>query len=341
MIYPWQQTQWQQIDQLISAGRLPHAMFLHGNQGLGKTDFARSLAASVLCKQPDENHHACGICSSCQLLQAGTHPDYHYLKPTSLKNSKSKKPALSIRIEAIRDLCETLNQTSQFSGYRVAILEQADQMTLAAANSLLKTLEEPGQGVLMLLVSARAQRLPITIRSRCQSLRFTVPDETTALNWLKTDGLQDPALENISLKGEQLEQSLTSGLKQAYGSPLAALQQLAEAEQYQLLAEAMTASLSGKNALDYPAKLIKYNKVKILEAMLNWVSDLSKIVACGSQASIVNETHRNMLKIRAKKVDIQRLYRFQDQINFNLLHSSIAVNEQLLWENLLLSWDNL
>ncbi|MBE9567347.1 MAG: DNA polymerase III subunit delta' [Proteobacteria bacterium] len=332
MIFPWQQTQWQQIDQLISTGRLPHAMFLHGNEGLGKTDFAVSMAASVLCKQPDENHHACGVCSSCHLLAASTHPDLHYLKPTAKKNSTSKKPALSIRIEEIRDLCEKLNQTSQFSGYRVAILEQADQMTLAAANSLLKTLEEPGKGVLMLLVSARAQRLPITIRSRCQSLRFTVPDEATALNWLKTDGLKG---ENY--KDEQLQQSL----RQAYGSPLAALQQLEEAEQYQLLAEAMTASLSGKNALDYPAKLIRYNKVKILEAMLNWVSDLSRIVACGPEASIVNEAHRSMLKIRSKKIDPLRLYRFQDQLNFNLRHSSIAVNEQLLWENLLLSWDNL
>ncbi len=335
MIFPWQQTQWQQIEQLISADRLPHAMFLYGNQGLGKTDFARSLAASVLCKQPDASHRACGVCQACQLLAANTHPDLHYLKPVAKKNSTSKKPALSIRIENIRELCEKLNQTSQFSGYRVAILEQADQMTLSAANSLLKTLEEPGQGVLLLLVSARPQRLPVTIRSRCQSLRFTVPADEIAFDWLKNNVQTNSALENLTDK--QLQQSL----RQSYGSPLAALTQLQQEEQYQVLAEAMTASLSGKNSLDYPTKLAKYNKVKMLEAMLNWASDLSKMLACGAETKIVNEQYRNILKIRCKKINPHRLFRFYDQLNFNLRHSSIAVNEELLWENLLLSWDNL
>lgn len=335
MTYPWQQTQWQQIDQLISADRLPHAMFLYGNRGLGKADFAMSLATSVLCQQPDASHHACGSCQSCQLLAANTHPDLHYLKPVAKKNSTSKKPALSIRIEDIRDLCEKLNQTSQFSGYRVAILEQADQLTLSAANSLLKTLEEPGQGVLILLVSARPQRLPVTIRSRCQSLRFTVPAGNIAFDWLKNSVLKNSALENYTDK--QLQQSL----RQSYGSPLAALQQLLQEEQYQVLAEAMTAALSGKNSLDYPIKLAKYNKVAMLEAMLNWASDLSKMLACGTETKIVNEQHRNLLKIRSKKINPHRLFRFHDQLNFNLRYSSIAVNEQLLWENLLLSWDSL
>ena len=78
-----------------------------------------------------------------------------------------------------------LNQTSQYGVYRVAVIEQADQLTLAAANSLLKTLEEPGQNVLIVLTSARAHRLPVTIRSRCQVMRFNVPDVSQSLNWLK------------------------------------------------------------------------------------------------------------------------------------------------------------
>lgn len=330
MTYPWQQLQWQQIKQLITAGRLPHAMLLQGNQGLGKTDFARALASAVLCQQPNAEHQACGQCPACQLLNAGTHPDMYYLEPTASATSKSKNPVLNLRIDDIRALCDKLNQTSQMSGYRVAILNRAELLTVSAANSLLKTLEEPGQNVLMLLITARPNRLPVTIRSRCQTLRFTEAESSQALAWL-----QQHQTENFSI--EQLKQAL----KFAHGSPLAALQQLQEAEHYQLLSEAMTAAASGKNSLEYAAQLTKFGKMQTLEGMLSWAADVSKILNCGPEADIINEQYRGKLQAIAGKVNEQRLFRFYDQLNFSLLHSAIAVNEQLLWENLLLSWDNL
>jgi len=331
MIYPWQQSQWQQVTQLITAGRLPHALFLHGNQGLGKAEFAVSLANALLCKQPTADRQACGKCRSCLLLAANTHPDLHYLRPTAAENSTSKKPALNIRINDVRALCDKLNQTSQFGGYRVAIIEQADQLTLSAANSLLKTLEEPGKDVLMILTSARSHRLPVTIRSRCQLLRFTMPDESQSLQWLK-----DNQHETVT-SDEQLHQALCY----AFGSPLAALENLQTTEQHQLLADAMTAGITGKNSLDYAAKLAKFTKLQMLEGMLGWTSDLSRLIACGPDTAIVNDQYRAKLQALAKRVNQQRLFRFHDQLNFNVLHASIAVNEQLLWENLLLSWDNL
>jgi DNA polymerase-3 subunit delta' len=331
MIYSWQQSQWQQIAQLITANRLPHAIFLQGNQGLGKADFAISLANAVLCKQPTADHQACGVCQSCLLLAANTHPDLYHLKPVPAENTKSKKPALNIRIDDIRNLCARLSQTSQYGGYRVAILEQADQLTLAAANSLLKTLEEPGRDVLLILSSARPHRLPVTIRSRCQSMRFTVPDESQSLAWLK----QAPPAAGVA------EKQLLQALHHAFGSPLSALEFLQEAEPQQVLAEAMMANISGKSSLPYAAKLAKFAKVQLLEAMLSWASDLTKLKACGVEVNITNEQYRHKLVALASKVNQQRLFRFYDQLNFNVLHASIAVNEQLLWENLLLSWDNL
>ena len=331
MIYPWQQTQWQHINKLLKAERLPHAMLLLGNQGLGKAEFATAMAHAVLCLQPSADYQACGSCKSCQLLSANTHPDLYLLKPTAPPTSKSKNPVLSIRIDDIRALCNKLNQTSQYGGYRVAILDQAEFLTISAANSLLKTLEEPGQNVLILLVTSRPHRLPITIRSRSQLLRFTEPDEKLALDWLV-----------VNQQGEQLtDNHLQQALKHAHGSPLAALIHLQDEERHQVIAEAMTAAISGKNTLDYAAKLTKFSKIQTLESMLSWVSDLTKLLSCGTDANIVNDLHRGKLQAMAKKVNQQRLFRFHDQLNFNLLHSSIAVNEQLLWENLLLSWDNL
>ena len=330
MIYPWQQAQWQKITQLIKTERLPHAMLLYGNQGLGKADFAAALANAVLCQQPTADFQACGLCKACQLLAANTHPDLYYLKPTAPATSKSKNPVRSIRIDDIRVLCEKLNQTSQYGGFRVAILNQAELLTLSAANSLLKTLEEPGKNVLILLVTARTHRLPVTIRSRCQLMRFTMPDEMQSLHWLKDN--QQPEFSD-----SQLQQSL----KYAFGSPLSALDYLQEAEYQEVLSEAMTASISGKNSLDYAAKLATFAKIRILEGMMSWATDLARLLSCGAEAQITNEQYRSNLQKLAKKVNQQRLYRFYDQLNFNLLHSSIAVNEQLLWENLLLSWDNL
>lgn len=332
MLYPWHQTQWQNTRRLIDSGQLPHALLLFGNSGLGKADFAHELAAAVLCQQPDAEHRACGHCASCQLLSAGTHPDLYSLKPVEKKNTTSKKPALRIRIEDIRSLCDSLNQTSQFSGYRVAIIDQAEQMTLEAANSLLKTLEEPGAQVLILLVSSRPNRLPVTIRSRCQRLRFAMPDEQTALTWLQ---------QNIEKGAETSAEALQQALKYAHGSPLGALKQLEESESYQLIAEAMTAGMSGRDALAYATKLAQLDKVQTLEVMQTWLSDLSRLSSCGADAEITNSRYRHQLQARAEKVNRQRLFRFYDQLNFNLSHSAIAVNEQLLWENLLLSWEQL
>jgi len=343
MIYSWQQTQWQKISQLLKTERLPHAMLLYGNQGLGKADFAVTLANSVLCQQPAADHQACGLCKACQLLAANTHPDLYYLKPTAPPTSKSKNPVLSIRIDDIRALCEKLNQTSQYGGFRVAILDQAELLTLSAANSLLKTLEEPGKNVLILLVTSRTHRLPVTIRSRCQLLRFTMPDESQSLHWLKHN--QQPNQQHRQQQESLTDSQLQQSLKYAFGSPLAALDYLQQAGQQgdhrEVLCEAMTASVSGKNALDYAAKLAKFAKVQTLEGMMSWVADVAKLQSCGSDTEITNEQYRVKLQVLAKKVNQQRLYRFYDQLNFNLLHSSIALNEQLLWESLLLSWDNL
>ncbi len=281
------------------------------------------------------DHQACGSCPSCKLLAAGTHPDLYYLQPVPAKKTKSTKPALRIRIDNIRELCDKLNQTSQYNGYRVAILEQADQMTIEAANSLLKTLEEPGREVLIVLVSARAFRLPITIRSRCQSMRFSVPDEDLSAQWLSSH------IASSDLDVKPGDKQVHQLLKQAFGSPLAALNLIAQADQQQLLADAMIAAVSGKNSLEYAVKLAKFTKLTLLEQMLCWVSDLNKLMSCGDHTVIINEQYRSKLLLMAKRVNQRRLFQFHDQLNLNILHSSIAVNEQLMWENLLLSWDNL
>lgn len=174
---PWHAALWRQLQQRRTADRLPHALLLAGPAGLGKLTFARRLAQALLCASPDVGGDACGQCRSCRLFQAGTHPDYSPVQPA--------EEGKVIKIDQIRDLCAFLGYTPQYGGYKIALLEPADRLNVNAANSLLKTLEEPPGDCLLLLVTAQPARLPATVRSRCQVIPFSPPMSDIAMPWLK------------------------------------------------------------------------------------------------------------------------------------------------------------
>jgi len=307
--------------------RLPHAVLLHGDNGLGKAEFAHALAASLLCRENDEGGRACGVCSACQLLAVDSHPDLMVFRPEAAKNSTSKKPMLMIRIDTIRALCARMAMTSQYEGgYRIVILENADQMNAEAANALLKTLEEPGQSSLLILTSSRPSRLPVTVVSRCQNLRFPRPDTHMALQWLETQGLANAA----------------SKLRLAHGAPLLAMAQNDElAEARQQLNEALLANMK-RVVLSHASVLASLPNHQPLSWMLDWVSDLVRLKQLSANnASLVNEEHRAVLQKYASQVNTRRLFGLYDQITDYLRADSIALNAELLWENLLLSWQGL
>jgi DNA polymerase III delta' subunit len=176
MRYPWTHAQWTQLHQRRQQQRLPHALLLAGPPGLGKADFARDLAQSLLCEQPTAAGMACQHCRSCARFTATTHPDFLVVEP--------EEPGKAIKVDQVRDLISQFALASHQGGYRIAIVQPAEQMNLAAANSLLKTLEEPPADSLILLISARPSLLPATILSRCQRLEFAPPAHELALAWL-------------------------------------------------------------------------------------------------------------------------------------------------------------
>jgi DNA polymerase-3 subunit delta' len=177
MPLPWQRSLWAQINQRWLAKRLPHAMLLHGAVGLGKLLFARWLAQALLCESHGAELTPCGQCASCKLYAAGSHPDMVSISPEEDKQQ--------ISVDQIRAANERLSMTSARRGYRVTIIEPAHQMTVAAANSLLKTLEEPGQLSLIILVTSQPSTLLATIRSRCQQFGMATPAATDAQHWLE------------------------------------------------------------------------------------------------------------------------------------------------------------
>lgn len=179
--YPWHADLWGRLHGLRGAGRLPHALLFAGPVGIGKRAFARRLSQMLICTAGVERA-PCGECAACRQYEAGTHPDCTALSPP--------EPGKSIPVEAVRDFIERLNLSGQ--GAKVALIDTAEAMTTSAANSLLKTLEEPPGDAVMLLVSDRSGRLPATVRSRCQRFAFALPADDIARPWLVEQGIDAP-----------------------------------------------------------------------------------------------------------------------------------------------------
>ncbi|MGG4603853.1 DNA polymerase III subunit delta' [Paenalcaligenes sp. Me131] len=187
--YPWQEeraSEW-----LSQRERFAHAWLLHGVPGIGKTQFARAAAASLLCTQPVQSR-ACGHCDACLWCQHGNHPDLRVIRPESVAQeedgtaSESKQaPSKEIRVEQLRQLHTWFNTATHRGGYRVAVLYPAESLNQISANALLKVLEEPPASTIFLLVADAPDRLLPTIVSRCRRLVLPRPDTAVALDWLK------------------------------------------------------------------------------------------------------------------------------------------------------------
>ena len=188
-IAPWQQ---QRLDVALAAwraGRLGHAQLLCGPERLGKRAVAEALAARLLCEAPADEP-PCGRCRACALRLAGTHSDFRVL--TYEVNPNTDKLRTEIVVEQVRNAIDALQLTAMRGGAQVVLIDPADALNNNAANALLKTLEEPADNRFLLLVSAVPERLPATIRSRCQRIEFGLPERDIALDWLAGQGHPAP-----------------------------------------------------------------------------------------------------------------------------------------------------
>jgi DNA polymerase-3 subunit delta' len=207
-IFPWQDKAWRQLQQLRE--RLPHAILFFGPEGIGKTLFAERFAQSLLCDAPADNGQACGQCASCGWFAQYSHPDFRRVRPEILeedegiegdddtesddpkKSAKSAKaPSKEIKIDQIRRLADFMNVSTHRHGKRIIALYPAEALNTAAANALLKTLEEPPPDTVFLLVSNGLDRLLPTILSRCRKFAMTMPSHDESLLWLKGQGVED------------------------------------------------------------------------------------------------------------------------------------------------------
>lgn len=266
VLYPWLDTAWRRLAERREA--LPHALLLQGRSGLGKTALARRFAQGLLCERALPDGAPCGSCAACGWFAQGNHPDFRQIEPESLSaqvedtgGAKAETLSKQIRIEQVRELQTFLAVGSHRGGLRIILVRPAEAMNAAAANALLKSLEEPGPRTLFLLVSSQPQRLLPTIRSRCQSIQVAVVDRSAVLDWLKGQDVRDPDAE----------------LAFAGLAPLAVLEQAAAAEARERLATELAripfTPLSAADrcaAMDAPA---------LVDGLQKWLYDLARAAA--------------------------------------------------------------
>lgn len=177
--------------------KLPHALLLSGQPGLGKFELAQAFAQSLLCESPREDRQACGQCLPCNWFAQGNHPDFRLLQPEALAEAGeaeegSKKASQQITIDQVRGLDDFLSVGTHRAGLRIITVNPAEAMNRSTANSLLKSLEEPAPDTLFLLVSGEPLRLLPTIRSRCQVVPVATPAPERACAALAADGIATP-----------------------------------------------------------------------------------------------------------------------------------------------------
>lgn len=333
---PWHQSLWRQLRQRRAGGRLPHALLLAGPAGLGKGMFARRLAQALLCETPDAEDDACGRCRSCRLFQTGGHPDYRVIQPEEDKKTgesdssagdigearAKKKKSTVIKIEQIRDLCAFLGLTAQYGGYKIALLEPADRLNINAANSLLKTLEEPPGAAMLLLVTAQPARLPATVRSRCQRIHFEWPSPLVAVPWLAARIKSDVEPETL--------------LQSAGGAPLIALSD-ADGERWRRrreLVECYDQVLSGRmDPVRAAEAWLQGDLAENLRRLIGWHTDLIRLKMNSDPPYLSHPDLRPVLRRWAERQAPRALFdRLDAATRLYTICTTTQVNAQWLLE---------
>jgi DNA polymerase-3 subunit delta' len=180
----WLQESFEQLKQAFDQWKIAHGILMAAPKASGKRALAKAFTQSVLCETSASGslNKACGLCKSCQLVAAQTHPDLTNVD--CLVDAKGKQKQ-SIGIDQIRQLNAKLVETAQLGKWRLAVIFSVEKMTRGAFNALLKTLEEPGRDTLLILLADNIYQVPATIRSRCQVISLKLSQDKL-VPWLIT-----------------------------------------------------------------------------------------------------------------------------------------------------------
>lgn len=317
--YPWLVSAYQQLTQPLVQNRAHHALLLKYIPGSGEELLIKQLSMRHLCLDPQHNY-PCYHCHSCQLFLANNHPDYYLVAP--------EKNKTSIGVDQIRQILTNVYEHSQQGGNKLIWLNNASTMTEAAANALLKTLEEPPQNTYFILSDQHNGQLLPTIYSRCQYHYLTVPELEESIDWLKKQMITSAYHTN----------ELATALLLNQKAPLAALALLDE-NQWQQRSQFygdLQVHLTEQDFWSLRNSIINQDN---LLTRLHWVCSLFSDALKARQKSghyITNRDHVPLIRLIAT-FGIEKIIQLYTSWHetLKLLLTSNGLNQELIISNLL------
>lgn len=326
-LYPWQNELWQRLQEVRS--HLPHALLIKGAEGIGKFDLALNFAQSLLCETPLAKGVACEICPSCHWFAQESHPDFRLIQPDALSAADDaadkvggKSPSREISVDQIRALSAFANMSAHCGGYRVVLIQPAETMNHNSANALLKTLEEPTENFLFILVSHKPQQLLPTILSRCLSFAAPMPSREQSVGWLKKHGVDEAE----------------NKLAQAGFAPLDAFHlhnDEGAAEECKLMLQAVKQS-NQFDSLALADQLQRVAPVQVIQFLQQWSYDLAcfkltnRVRYYPEQIEIIGKITNN--------IQLLELLRYHKELQTAKREAFHPLNPKLLFESLFMNY---
>ena len=321
--HSWFDSELDKIKDLYFANKLPQVIVFYGPHGIGKRDFLMQLLGEIYC----EFHSACGNCDGCSSLRYGSHDEVFWLEGKSLK------------VEAARELQEHVSfisntpdpQRPAMNLPRIAVVNEAETLTMQAANRLLKTLEEPAQNTYIFLTCSRIGLLLDTILSRAIKWRLRGPSEEVGLTWLREKLQSDSTTID--------DRVLKTYLKMADSAPLEAYKKIVEKghefEEVERLFQVVLFNSSKASTIDAAEKIIKEYKLSstdVVERAEVLLNQYYRWALLGEESA--NSSYFSGVKKSFSPLELKRRRKILSDVKQIVGRGKVPLNAQLVVEAL-------
>lgn len=317
--YPWLESAWSEFAERVGQKRVPHALMISGQDGLGADTLAKAFAQLMLCISPLESI-ACGKCRACQLQSLGSHPDLLWIEPEEVGKQ--------IKIDQIRKVTEFVSKTAQQGGKKVVVVTPTESMNTNSSNALLKSLEEPAGDTVLILVTFQESQILPTIKSRCARVILVPPKFSVAESWLN----------------ENNHAAAIPFLGEAGGAPLKCVE-WTQSDYIEQRAKALSClellASQARGPIGSVGQLGGMKAQTLMELMLNLVDSLItvKLAPETERATQRGEAIQSLLSVM-HRVPGSMLFRFRERLceqKLKLIRNT-NLNETLFVEELLMDW---